>query len=116
MPRVRGSLVAAIRKPQVLSEAHERVEHDVGDSKRLVTQRPPRVRSRTGLRKSRICHSRSSAILRRSLSGFTATGFPTASSIGRSVMESVYAYERERSMPTRDAICSIASAFLAPYA
>src|SRR5438046_2469452 len=44
-----------------------------------------RDRSRTGLRKSRTSHSRSSAIRRSSLSGFTGTGCPTASSIGRSV-------------------------------
>jgi len=42
----------------------------------------------TGRWNSRIGHSRSSAIVRRSFSGFTATGLPTASSIGRSVIES----------------------------
>ena len=47
-----------------------------------------RVRRRTGRRKYLICHPRFSASLRRSRSGFTATGFPTHSSIGRSVMES----------------------------
>ena len=40
----------------------------------------------------------------RSLSGFTATGCPTTSSIGTSVTESLYAYDSERSMSSRSAI------------
>ena len=43
----------------------------------------------TGRRNSRIGQSRSSAALRSALSGLTAVGWPTASSIGRSVIESL---------------------------
>ena len=48
-----------------------------------------RSRSRTGCSKSRISHSRSRASRANSLSGFTATGWLTTSSIGRSVIESL---------------------------
>ena len=57
----------------------------------------------TGRWNSTIGHSRSSAILRRSFSGLTATGLPTVSIIGRSVIESEYAYDPSRSMPSRSA-------------
>ncbi len=42
----------------------------------------------TGRWNSRIAHSRSSATFPNSLSGFTAAGFPTTSSIGMSETES----------------------------
>src|SRR5438094_182031 len=47
-----------------------------------------RSRSRTGFTNRRTSHSRSRATRSRARSGFTATGCPTFSSIGRSVTES----------------------------
>ena len=47
-----------------------------------------RSRSRTGCWNHRMSHSRSRATRVSSRSGFTATGLPTSSSIGRSVIES----------------------------
>ena len=56
-----------------------------------------RLRSSTGLTKSSTGQPRSTAILRSALSGLTAYGWPTASSIGTSVAESEYAKDAARS-------------------
>jgi len=73
-----------------------------------------RVRNRTGRWKSRIGHPCSSAAFLSSLSGFTATGFPTACRSGRSVTESEYANDFVRSIPDRSAIALTASALPSP--
>ena len=50
-----------------------------------------RSRKRTGRLNSRTSQSRSRAMRNKSRSGFTTTGLPTSSNIGRSVIESEYA-------------------------
>src|SRR5207237_6470780 len=73
-----------------------------------------RSRSRTGRSNLRTSHPRSRATRANSRSGLTTTGWPTASSIGRSVAESEYAHDMERSMPSRWAIPRMAPALLDP--
>ena len=57
-----------------------------------------RSRRRTGWVKFTTSHSRSLASRASTRSGFTATGWPTASIIGMSVALSLYAYDAARSM------------------
>ena len=86
-------------------------------------RRPRRRRRRRVRRPSRPCGrcgsrgspSRSPARSRLSFaSGFTATGWPTAVSIGRSLAESEYAEHCVRSRPSCSASARIASAFAGP--
>ena len=62
-----------------------------------------RVRSVTGRSNSMISPPRSVASSRSSRSGLTATAWPTASSMGRSVTLSEYAYESANEMSLRAA-------------
>ena len=75
-----------------------------------------RSRKRTGLLNSRTSHPRPLAVRANDRSGFTATGWPTDSSIGRSVAESEYAVESARSMPSCSANLRTADAFAGPNA
>ena len=61
--------------------------------------------------KRRISQPSSRATRASVLSGCTATGWPTARSIGRSDSESEYAHEAARSIPSRSASSRIACAF-----
>ena len=70
-----------------------------------------RSRSGTSRRNCSTCHPRSRAARNSSRSGFTATGCPTAASIGMSVAESEYAQQWSRSRPSRSATSVIAATF-----
>ncbi len=70
-----------------------------------------RSRSGTSRRNCSTCHPRSRAARNSSRSGFTATGCPTAASIGMSVAESEYAQQWSRSRPSRSATSVMAATF-----
>ena len=77
-------------------------------------ERPTRSRRRMGLVKWRVSHPRSRAIRASARSALTATGRPTASSMGRSVAESEYALLAARSIPVRSASSRMAVALDSP--
>ena len=74
------------------------------------------TRSRRGTRwvKRRTSQPLAFAVRSSSRSGLTATACPTASSMGLSVAESLYAHDAARSMPSRSATSAMATTFSGP--
>ena len=74
----------------------------------------PRRALRRRLRNSRTGQPTSAAYRRRRRSGLIAQGKPTSDRIATSLVESPYAYDADRSMPSRSASARTASALASP--
>ena len=108
------------RRGRPPSRAAPAQQLDAGGRRRRPTAPAPRAAGTPTfaafrpVRKSRISQPRARASIRSAESGLTATARPTADSIGRSLIESLYAEHRSRSSPSRSASASTAAALAGP--
>src|SRR4051812_13124686 len=103
--RIAGSRVAGIRTPARRTAVRPAVPTSAASP--IAT---PALSRRPSVSNRRTAHACSRATRARTASGLTATGWPTARSIGRSDSESEYAHDAARSIPSAAASSRIACA------